>query len=1087
MTVAELLEQLESQTHGERVKTMIALGRQEDAESRDIVGHLEQGNMYERMLALYSCFGSRDGAHVRRTLADPSRLIRGLAIRLASLVCGEDELVDSLRSVSTAVRLALLARMRRRGHLGAINRYLALPTTQVDTSFCALLPFGSPETAARFMPEFTSRAALEHWRYLARLHPSLVLGHLLHEANAATEWDGPLLARVNSLLPLLAKANAPQAAALVSALARTVDLSAIKFESLTHYLPRVVADMLLAGGPDMNQNLGWWLRDSVGKLSTEQVIAIFQRSQHAFGWGFGWFGELTPDQRPAVFAACDLLLRQHDDLLPVSVVAGLPRGQRENEARKVVSSSRNRLNTRLEYARFLPWDEMRQAVDPYLHASDATTRQTALSTFVQAVAFHRTHLLEVLTELRERRTEQDGTRQVMLRELYDLPQSIWRDAHLLTLAEIIRHGLDDVGLSSGSYQQIVNLLLKLMPVHPEWAADQFLTLLRERGQQLPNQIAQTLPPATEMHVTQALLPQIEQWLARDDEKAALSLVKMFYVRSDAFALALPSLEQLLRRTRARAHAETALSLISERTRAGLADLVPELLAADASWITFTDISNWLLRRRQDLLSPYLDLKPVSGLWGTGRKPFLLPLSHPFVGGTAAQQERLANAALTRIADTTQDTYAITQATKLLPLLPAIDPSSVMALADDPRPIVRTTALFALAHLDTAAGVPTLIAALQDSRARIAIHALRSSLKHMPAAEALALLRAVPFERVTVAKEVVRLVSEIDAPEAWEQIVVYGRQPLHRDVRIALLQSLDRHLQRPEAWEILQDAARNPDQAVALATLSLPSFATYALADRGSQETRLGVLRLVAELLEHPEREARDGCREYCQRLGIADEARIVTPQLLGSINVGAAPDATTEQQEEAISAIEAFFGVCAPTDGEAVAVMMRTLLPHRHALDEAIDALDTAPRFKQRRLLPVLRAALAALESDPLVAHKRAELAIDLLPYEELEPFLLSLSGQPGLHAYTVNVANDALSRRAARFTPAQLEALEQALAASDDAQIRWLAFAVLQEREEKEGGWTDALLVRLDVYRNDPSPLVASEAQFTLTDRDTF
>lgn len=66
-------------------------------------------------------------------------------------------------------------------------------------------------------------------------------------------------------------------------------------------------------------------------------------------------------------------------------------------------------------------------------------------------------------------------------------------------------------------------------------------------------------------------------------------------------------------------------------------------------------------------------------------------------------------------------------TKLLPLLPAIASAKITALADGRRSVVRTTVLFSLAHLDTTAGMPTLIAALQDSRARIAIHALLARL------------------------------------------------------------------------------------------------------------------------------------------------------------------------------------------------------------------------------------------------------------------------------------------------------------------------------------------------------------------------
>ena len=212
MTAAELLQQFETQTHRQRVAAMIALGRQNDGESRAIIAQLEQGNMYERMLALYSCFGSRDSAHPLRALADPSRLIRGLAIRLASLLANEAELLQALQAVASVTRPGLLAQLYRERRLTIIDQYLALPTTQADTQFCAVVSFGSLEVAARFMPQFVLQATPSDWRHLARRHPTLVLDYLLEEARAASAWDGPLLSRVNDLLPLLVRAHAPQCA-----------------------------------------------------------------------------------------------------------------------------------------------------------------------------------------------------------------------------------------------------------------------------------------------------------------------------------------------------------------------------------------------------------------------------------------------------------------------------------------------------------------------------------------------------------------------------------------------------------------------------------------------------------------------------------------------------------------------------------------------------------------------------------------------------------------------------------------------------------------------------------------------------------
>ncbi len=178
------------------------------------------------------------------------------------------------------------------------------------------------------------------------------------------------------------------------------------------------------------------------------------------------------------------------------------------------------------------------------------------------------------------------------------------------------------------------------------------------------------------------------------------------------------------------------------------DTNPALLAEDTSWITFDEVSSHLLRRRQDLLTPLLSLQPSEGRWSSGRTRSLLPLSAPFAGGTASQQEQLAEALLAIIADETQESRTATQAVKILAFLPAVAPARVAALADDPRSVVRTTALFALGRLDTNGGLQTLLLALRNARARIAIHALRPYLLEMPPDQALANLRATTQPSVT---------------------------------------------------------------------------------------------------------------------------------------------------------------------------------------------------------------------------------------------------------------------------------------------------------------------------------------------------
>jgi hypothetical protein len=124
-----------------------------------------------------------------------------------------------------------------------------------------------------------------------------------------------------------------------------------------------------------------------------------------------------------------------------------------------------------------------------------------------------------------------------------------------------------------------------------------------------------------------------------------------------------------------------------------------------------------------------------------------------------------------IHDEQRDSPAVFMAINQLAALPALEPTPIVPLADlhATRLAARDVALRALGRLDAGQGIPTLLGALDDDRARIAIYALRRALLQMPTTQALALLRGVPRRRETVAKEVA---APGELPEAWPTLTCW---------------------------------------------------------------------------------------------------------------------------------------------------------------------------------------------------------------------------------------------------------------------------------------------------------------------------
>ena len=143
---------------------------------------------------------------------------------------------------------------------------------------------------------------------------------------------------------------------------------------------------------------------------------------------------------------------------------------------------------------------------------------------------------------------------------------------------------------------------------------------------------------------------------------------------------------------------------------------------------------------------------------------------------------------------------------------------------------------------------------------------------MSTTRALAILRGVPRHRVTVAKEVIRLLGELPGGAAYADLLAMAGEDVYRDVRVALLRALWDHLERPETWPVLEQAATSDDPAIAAGVIRIP-------ADRRAPETLRRLARLLATLLEHPAPQVRLDTLQRCATLPMTDPDRVLLPPL----------------------------------------------------------------------------------------------------------------------------------------------------------------------------------------------------------------
>ena len=636
--------------------------------------------------------------------------------------------------------------------------------------------------------------------------------------------------------------------------------------------------------------------------------------------------------------------------------------------------------------------------------------------------------------------------------------------HLAALAQVIRDSLDAGDLSSGSVAALGRLVLSLLPFHPAWTAERLAEVTRERG--YPGWTGRMLTAEKVQRIAPPLTPIVPTWLNREDEGRIIALAATVGQRLPDWPELVGFLEQLIRTGRDH-NAAAAMALIAQHVRAERERIITEALAKDESWVLNPPVMNFLHTRRQDLITPFLGQRTYSGRFSTGRLRHVLPLASGFFRWTDAQQEVFAGS-LAELAEppnrkpAAQVMWLVLSAVRRLPALPAIGPERLVLLAHDPRPAVQETAVRALGRLDARQGIPGLLDALGDARARWAGYALRQALNDLPPQRILEVMRGVPFAKVTVAKEAVRLAGELGGPAALGWFGELHHQDLHRDVRGALLRALWDHLDRPEAWVILDESVASPDPGVVIGLARIQ-------ADRASDAARDRIADLLRRLLDYPDLTVRVAVLGRLAAAPVPDPRRRLLAAMLAKLT-SAIPDEQTAGLAAALAA-------ATDADVSAFAATFTRLLPTRRELVAAVLNFAAATRPLGTRLLEVRSAVLTAIEADPAVLSLAVRLAAARFDAQSFGRWVSELRGTARWHASTQAAAFDALCE--AGHAAEELEWAEALWATSPDPALRWLALRLLSKVASMQG-WSGDRRGRLRRYREDPSPVVADEAALT-------
>lgn len=1067
--LTKIREFFDRSTNNKRIEAMVGIGRlaaDGKQEAQFIISKMRGGDFSERLLALHSCHGSRDGGHMLAAVADKSETIRAVARRLITKYGSDDETVEAFALLPRCARKSFLRQLRLRKRFEPLDRILAELASSDVQDFRSYLPYGSEDFVRKHWAPIEGDTSAMDWERLARNRREFASERLLQLLSTLDSFEPRSIWIANSVLALLAKNRVDATMNVVNEMLRVCSLNQIRLKEVVRAFPVAVAKICEAS--EDRANIDFY--DAFDKLDSDLLIEIMRRYPPRHGI-VKILSRLPVSTRRVVYENLAAAWRSdYQGMIDDGILEQMPADIREREAAThlAMDSLLTNPQLRMKYVPFLPFDKVKEFVRAPVSDPSPELRGVAWSALIGSVRFNKNEIAYVLEELKKKKREQDPVRQVIAQSLSMLPPSVFKEAQLADLSQLVKDALESRDLSSTTTYYFEVLILQLVPFYPAWASECLALFWRERGRASVPDFEVRINDQEAMTMEPAIAAVLKQWTKKEYEFAAVTTARLFGCRLKVMKQIIVMLEDIVLNSHNFEYADDAFEVLKNHAHSSLAELVPRMLKKDASWGTQPAVVDYLLKYRQDLLTPYLGQVAHRGRFSSGKRAVVPRLSNGLSRLSSEQLKIYAKSLNAMANDKDSHGYEKAFAVTYLSKIPSCPIYYLSQFIENQKfeTYERHLAFTELSRLDEGQGIPVLLKALSDpDQAYAAIYTLRTSLMKMPGEQAFEILDNVSSKQITVEKEVVRLLGDIRYEPALQKVFKLANAELHRDVRVAVVGALWRNLDRAESWDILSKLIDDEEEAVAFAVIRTPS-------ERLNSKGQKLLVGLLLRGLKHDAIRVR---MKTLERLGFSPVNDSEMDLLDGVID-----SLSSESQDECRMASRAILQLYGHTALSAFPKAALAVVAKRRNILTFVEQLETALISQRSKLAAATFATISALEADPLTLSLRARLAIASMPWGELTQWLEEMEAKQLLHPDLLLEIGNRLTRTQRRDVGG-LEELELALAKSDSESLRRIALYALVAQSGTYRGWTEDRFERLEAFRNDRSPFIAEVAQFTL------
>jgi hypothetical protein len=1065
------LGKCEQLDYRERIQHAIEAGKalRGSAAATRTVQTLFKGPLYERRLALFTACGSQDPNLPIEALSDSSYDLRKLAARLVSQLASDEEVLPVLRSAAPDTLRFLIKACMLRNRLGLVDKILGILKIEQSDVFRTHFIYGS---AAFIQQQLESDIPMNKTLLLrlCRIHPLLACQKFT-EWKSSTSNDDFLVGLFSQALVVFSKQTIDKVVILrmIQNMIQLVDLQKI-WRGLEHYWKRManeIVDLVIAKGEGINSASSPFCK-MVNKIPVAKLLELNKRRPHFVSIA-GYFHKLDPQRRVDIYKT--VWKSQVDSFGFVSAdsfVKYLPGDIRLGEARRhlAMPAMKTKESLLMQYASLLPWEECRLLLSSFIRSSEIETRRLAMSQLIESVQRDPDSLTKALDLAIWHKNEPDPVRGNMMGALAKLPIKAFSSADLPKLEQIFKHVLDASDRSTSTTYSVPKIIFRLFRKYPSWAAKQFLWFTKESDFIMSLQTVE--PKLTTDSVLKELdslfRPLIEESLSRKKYREVSNLLSIFKKNFGLTPYMISTIQQIALEVEPHWEVDRCIEVLDEEPDLQK-DLMLQLLAKDPTYIQNHYAQPFISSSKQTLLSRYLVPFYDVGQYNQNGQSRVLLVQNGQHRWTPQQQETYAKTLTELINDTENGSRTLRHYVRVLGKMNYTESSAktLHQLISDKRIYIRDVAIQTLTHLDEGKGIPILAETLDDERASVSIYAFGRAQRRLPPLQAFQVLKSLSIEKVTVAKQVYRLMAVSGTDDALEYLLAKEKTPnLHIDVRIAIFRSLWRWIERPEVLEIMQEALKDPHNEIPISLVKTPL-------EPGSPANKY-IVDLLMYALNHAPREVAFAALVRIEDEWLQDDTgKLALPLVKWALE--------SKLPDEVGKASRALFRWYFSSQTDLLARLVQTVLPNKQRLGYVIQGFDMYSSEDPRQAR-TSTAILSILKSDPLEELSYITSVFRVLPAFDLFNVIFEII--PTLD-YDMFAQIQSLVEGLRYSKPdMDLHALEQRLRVHKDERARRLGMSVLDQISQSDEGWSPELREHLETYRRDKSLLVRREAMWT-------